>query len=226
MKTIMTRIQASAAALFVLTLCVALIGCSSAPAKGGEDAAAGTDASSGASKAGADMPSITTDLTPADAAGRVLVVYFSQGSATKRVAEDLATLLGADIERIVELKTRKGFFGFMGAGAASTFGRSSKIQPLSRDPAAYDAVVVCTPVWSWHLSPPVRSWLGLFKGKLPPSVFVTVSGDTEPGKIVAMMEKASGTRPVAFAGFRDIDFEAENRKVYLEKIQGLVASFR
>ncbi|PKL09034.1 MAG: hypothetical protein CVV51_05825 [Spirochaetae bacterium HGW-Spirochaetae-7] len=218
MKTTMTAIKPYPAALFALVALAVLIGCSSAPAEG-----AGTDASSGASKAGANMPSITQDMAPVRGAGTVLVVYFSQGSATKRVAEDLAALLGADIERIVEQKSRTGFFGFMGAGADSSLGKSTRIDTPVHDPVAYDAVVVCTPVWSWHLSPPVRTWLGLFKGKLPPrSVFVTVSGDTEPEKIVAMMEEASGAKPVAYAGFADRDFEQVNREAYLGKIRGLV----
>jgi len=202
----------------------ALAACSSASPKGA-GAGGPADAFSGASKAGADMPPITEDIAPVQGARRVLVVYFSQGSATRRVAEDLGELLGAEVERIVERKSRAGFFGFMGAGADATFGRATKIEAPSKDPTAYDAVVVCTPVWSWHLSPPVRSWLLLFKGRLPRSVFVAVSGDTAPEKIVAMMEKASGAKAAAYAGFSDRDFEPENRAAYVDKMSRLVAGF-
>jgi hypothetical protein len=38
------------------------------------------------------MPAIAGDIAPLEDGTRVLVVYFSQGSATKRVAEELAFL--------------------------------------------------------------------------------------------------------------------------------------
>ncbi len=77
-----------------------------------------------------------------------LVVYFSQGPATSAVAEDLAILTGADLEAIVELKTRTGFFGFMGAGMDAIFGTATPIAGPFYNPAGYDAVFVCTPRWS------------------------------------------------------------------------------
>ncbi|MBL8967278.1 MAG: hypothetical protein JNG85_09725, partial [Spirochaetaceae bacterium] len=40
------------------------------------------------------------------AAGKVLVVYFTTGNAAERVAKDLASLHGADLERIEDLKPR------------------------------------------------------------------------------------------------------------------------
>jgi hypothetical protein len=86
---------------------------------------------------------------------------------------------------------------------------------------------VCTPIWAWHLSPPMRSWLRLNKGKLPQlAAYVTVSGDTDPAKIVAVMEKESGRQPIAFTGFTDRDFEDRNRSRYLEKIGSVVDPLR
>jgi hypothetical protein len=183
---------------------------------------------SGASLAGGTSPAVVGEMAPIEDGPRTLVVYFSQGSSTKRVAEDIARLLGADVERIVEKHARKwGFFGFMAAGAASTFGRVTPIEPPARDPAVYAAVVVCTPIWAWHLAPPVRSWLRLERGRLPElCAFVTVSGDTDAAKIVAAMARESGRQPVVSTGFSDRDFEAENRGMYLDKIEHIVEPFR
>ena len=183
---------------------------------------------SGASLVGESAPAAGAEIPPVDNGRRILVAYFSQGSATKRVAEDLAVLLGADLEQVIEAKPRKwGFFGFMGAGAASSFGRATPIAPPDRDPAGYEGVVVCTPIWAWHLSPPMRSWLRLNRGKLPPlAAYVTVSGDTQPDKVVAEMAKESGRQPATFAGFVDRDFEPGNRAQYLEKIGSIVERMR
>jgi hypothetical protein len=173
------------------------------------------------------MASITDSLRLEAGGARTLVVYFSQGSAAKRVAEDLALLFGADIESIVEKKNRPaGFFGFMKAGYQGTFGIASPILPPAKDPSEYGRVVVLSPVWSWSLCPPVRSWLRLNRGKLPPAAFVTVSGDTKPDKIVAAMIKESKAEPRVVMGFGDKDFSPENRSVYVGKIAGIVEGMR
>ena len=194
-------------------LVFAVSGCRSSPRAGQHDVVAGGAA-----------PAIAGELSPVDNGPRTLVVYFSQGSSTKRVAEDIAALLAADIERIVERKPRTwGFFGFMAAGAAASFGRAAPIEPPARDPAAYEAVVVCTPVWAWHMAPPIRSWLRLARNRFPSmATFVTVSGDTDPGNVVASMAKEAGRQPAASAGFADQDFEAGNRPLYLAKIGSIV----
>jgi hypothetical protein len=203
-------------------LALAAAGCSSSPGAGKSDAV------SSASPVGESSPAVSTEIPPVENGRRILVVYFSQGSATKRIAEDLASLLGADLERVVEKKPRKqGFFGFMGAGAASSMSRAVPIATPARDPAAYEGVVVCTPIWAWHLSPPMRSWLRLNKGKLPPlAAYVTVSHDTQPDKVAAAMAKESGRQPAAVTGFADRDFEPENRARYIAKIASIVDRLR
>jgi len=181
------------------------------------------DASTGASVSGKEMAAITDSIQPVGSGTRTLVVYYSQGNATRRVAEDLALLFGADVERIVETKPRSsGFFDFMRSGYQSTFQIASPIVAPTLDPSLYGRVIVLTPVWSWHLSPPVRSWLRLMKGTLPTAAFVTVSGDTKPDKIVASMVKESGTTPLVFVGFGDKDFQPANRAVYVGKIKTIV----
>lgn len=203
----------------VIALAAAIASCAGTQ-DGGSDV---VSAPSAAIKAAA----ATETITPLQGAGKLLVVYFSQGETTKTVAEDLAELTGADIERIVESKTRSaGFFGFMGAGAASTFKLPSKIAESTLDPSEYDAVYVCTPVWSWSLSPPVRAWLRSHKGTIKKAAFVTVSGDTEPDKIAKDMAKEAGVQPFAVRGFAERDFKPEGRAVYLEKIARLVDALR
>ena len=154
---------------------------------------------------------------------KTLIVYYSRTSKTKRVAEDLAKILGADIETIVDKQPRsKGFFGYMNCGRQAGFKIASAIKDPSRDPATYDKVVVLTPVWSWNVSPPVRTWLRLMKGKIRTAVFVTVSGNTEPEKIVAEMTKESGLQPLAVASFVASDFAPENSAVYEAKVAKIV----
>jgi hypothetical protein len=210
------------AGILVLALVLASgIGCASAE-KNKE-----VDSVSKASVAGKEMPDIRNSIVPVDDQVSTIVVYYSQGSATKRVAEDLASIFSADIEKIVESKQRgTGFFQFMTTGYQSTFRMASAIEAPVYNPALYGRAIVLTPVWSWSLSPPVRAWLRLMRGKLPKSAFITVAGDTKPDTIVAMMTKESSTIPVAFAGFGDKDFLSENHVLYIDKMTRIVDSLR
>lgn len=167
---------------------------------------------------------ITTHIQPVSPIGRILVVFYSQGTAGRQVANDLEKLTGADLEEIKEVHERKtGFFSFLLTGAASTFKVTSKIQPPQQDPSLYDIVYVVTPIWSWSLSPPVRSWLKLEAGKIRKAAFITISGDTKPDKVVKDMSKTGKVVPFAFVGYAERDFLPENRTVYVEKLQSVLA---
>lgn len=209
----------SVGAAIVVSVLLSFIACTSSEHKE-------PDALSGTSPA-PSVGSIVDIVPTAGDAGRVLVVYFSQGDATKRVASDIAELTGADIEQIEEEKDRgTGFFGFMKAGMDSSFGRASAIRTPTLDPAEYDVVFVCTPIWAWKLCPPVRSWLRMFKGSIGKVGFATVSGDTKPDKVVKMMVAEGGVEPFSFVGFAERDFLQENRGAYADKISSLVDSLR
>jgi len=162
---------------------------------------------------------ILADLEPVRGGGKTLVVYYSMGNASERVARDLAELHSADVERIVESKARR--WSFMSGGAAASFGLTVRIQTPRFDPSAYDRVFVLSPVWAWRMAPPVRSWLKMHAGRLPEVAYATISGDTEPEKIVAKMAKVGKRESFAFAGFSERDFSPENRAVYVGKIKRL-----
>ena len=83
-----------------------------------------------------------------------LVVYYSRTGNTKFVAEEIAAEIGADIEEIVDLKSRAGTMGWLSAGRDATINRQTKIAETKRNPADYDLVVVGSPVWAWSPSAP------------------------------------------------------------------------
>jgi hypothetical protein len=165
---------------------------------------------------------IGDSVAPVDA-GRVLVVFYSQGTTTRRVASDLAELAGADIEEIVD---ESGLSGYFRPGALATFKRSTRIGTPTHDPPEYDVVFVCTPVWSWSLSPPVRAWLEANRGELASAGFVTVSGDTKPDRIARDMARTGGVEPFAIVGFTDHDFTSEAQAAYAAKLESLLTPLR
>ena len=92
---------------------------------------------------------------------KMLVLYYSQTSNTKGVAQEIANKLGADIEEIVPVELYEGDF-------QATIERGKKeldegiypeIQPLKANVADYDVVFLGYPIWFGTYAPPVFTFL-------------------------------------------------------------------
>jgi flavodoxin len=90
---------------------------------------------------------------------KTLVAYYSRTGITKKIAEDIAHRLGADIERIIDTKDRSGALGFMSGGKDAATKSLTKIKPVDKEPQVYDLVVVGTPLWVGTMAPAVRTYL-------------------------------------------------------------------
>ena len=92
---------------------------------------------------------------------KTLVLYYSQTSNTKTVAQEIANKLGADMEEIVPVTPYNGDF-------QATIGRCMQereqgvvpeIKPIAADLAQYDVVFIGYPVWFGTFAPPVGAFL-------------------------------------------------------------------
>lgn len=153
---------------------------------------------------------------------KILVIYYSRSGNTERVAKDIAAKLGADLEKITDNKNRSGFFGYLYGGRDATLRKPTEIGGVTRDPAAYDVVVMGTPVWAWTMTPAVRTYISRFKGVLKAVAFFTTSGGVKPDGIVKAMEDLAGKKAVAFTGFDQR--ELKNETVYNERIAAFTAA--
>jgi hypothetical protein len=63
---------------------------------------------------------------------KTLVVYYSRTGNAKFVAETAAKELGADVEEIVDRKSRAGPLGWVSAGKAGSRGKKPKSHPQQR----------------------------------------------------------------------------------------------
>jgi flavodoxin len=57
-----------------------------------------------------------------------LIVYYSWTGNTEVAAKELHRLIGGDLDRIVEVKPRKGKIGFITGAFEALFGLKSKIK--------------------------------------------------------------------------------------------------
>jgi flavodoxin len=130
---------------------------------------------------------------------KILITYYSRTGNTEKAAKNIAEILGADLDRILDKKSRKGFLGIIGAGKDALFRKSTFIE-TDKDPAQYDIVIIGTPVWAGSAAPAVRTYLK--NNKIVKAAFFCTSGGGGAAKTFSNMEKLS-IRPIATLGLRD-----------------------
>ena len=125
-----------------------------------------------------------------------LVLYYSQTSNTKTVAQEIATRLGADIEEIIPLKPYEGDLQATVERCKQEReeGITPEIQPLTSDLSQYDVIFLGYPVWFGTYAPPVAALLDqvdLSGKKVVP--FCTFGS----GGLVSSMKDLAGKEPGA-----------------------------
>jgi flavodoxin len=109
---------------------------------------------------------------------KILIVYYSRTKNTKKVAEALQVQLGCDIEEIKTKKKYTGPVGWILAGKEASQGALPEIEPIEKNPANYDLVVLGTPIWAWNISSPLRAYIAKNKEKFNKiAAFCTMGGD-------------------------------------------------
>jgi flavodoxin len=108
---------------------------------------------------------------------KTLVVYYSQTGKTRFVAEKVASELKAEIEEVVDLKSRSGRFGFLKAGYDATRGNDTEIEKTKKSPSDFELILIGTPVWNSRPASAISTYLkrNNFAGKKV-AVFCTNEG--------------------------------------------------
>ena len=150
---------------------------------------------------------------------KALVVYYSRTGNTKKVAEAVAGQLGCDVERIEDTKDRTGLTGWFKSGRDALRRKETVIGPPQRDPAAYDLVLIGTPVWAWTVTPAVRAYITAVKDKLPDVGFFATAGGCGFSKTFRHMEGLCGKAPVATLGLTE---KPVKRDQYAEDVRAFV----
>lgn len=101
------------------------------------------------------------ESAPKKEAPKVLVLYYSQTSNTKAVAQEIATRLSADMEEIIPVNPYDGDFQATIERCLQEReqGTTTEIQPITADLAKYDVIFIGYPVWFGTYAPPVATFL-------------------------------------------------------------------
>lgn len=156
---------------------------------------------------------------------KTLVAYYSRTGNTRKIAVELAAKLNADVEEIIDSKSRDGAMGYILAGRDSLFGRPAAIKQPSRDPSLYDLVVVGTPVWAFTVSAPVKTYLKQNQGKFKNVAFYLTCGSVG-GRAFKEMEGASGREPAAVLEIREGDIKGGGCRQKLLEFTDVISKIR
>ena len=146
---------------------------------------------------------------------KILVVYYSLSGKTKTVAHELAKSLSADIEKIQDKKSRKGFWRHILAGFEAYKKRSTTITSSKFNPADYDLVIIGTPVWAADMACAVRAWLEEHKDALKYVAFFVTMGSGGATKTFKAMQHLIHKKPVATMALTDKNITRNN---YLQQL--------
>ena len=94
---------------------------------------------------------------------KTLVVYYSQSRGnTKKIAQEIASTLGADLAAIDTVQPYNCSYDELVYGLSKTETQNKvcpPIKPLDKDPTDYDRIVLGTPTWWYTMAPAVRTFL-------------------------------------------------------------------
>jgi flavodoxin len=154
---------------------------------------------------------------------KILVVYYSRTGTTKQVALTLAQVLGCDQEEIISIKNRQGFWGYLISGKEATLKQLAQIKPIVKNSAAYDLVIIGTPIWSFNVSSPVRTYLKNNQAHFKKVAFFCTMGGSDNGRTFKEMEKVIGMAPEARLSL--ITKEVANNQ-YAEKVKKFIVELK
>jgi flavodoxin len=126
---------------------------------------------------------------------QALVVYYSRTGHTKKVGDELAKAMPGDVEELVDTANRAGPIGFLISGREGSGRKLAKLQPVKKDPATYDIVVIGTPIWASNMSSPVRTYITENKEKFKSVAFFCTEGSKGAETAFAEMEEIIGKKP-------------------------------
>lgn len=128
-----------------------------------------------------------------------LVLSYSRTGTTKKIAQEIAKKMNADLDEIIDLKNRSGFLNWFIAGKDGMKGNLTNIR-YNKDPKKYDLIVIGTPIWV-NMVPAVRTYLIKNKDKIKKIAFFSTRGGEKIGKTFEEMEKLS-KKPIAVFSLR------------------------
>ncbi len=154
---------------------------------------------------------------------KILVVYYSRTGRTQKVGHTISSLLNCDCEEIIDLKNRKGFFGWLSAAFDALRKKMTTIQPTKYNPKDYDFVIIGTPNWAGMPTPAIRTYLNQNIGNIKNIAFFCTQGSSDIGKVFTEMEAICQIKPKMVLMIRETDVK---NNIFADKVQSFIEKLK
>ena len=152
---------------------------------------------------------------------KTLIVYYSRTNVTKQIATKIRDELDCDLEEITDGGKYNGKIGYMKGGMNATMGRTSEIDPVSKNPTDYDLVIIGTPVWASNMATPIYTYLLQYKNQIKnlASFCTCISGGYE--KTLENIGEVTGKSQIAtmFLNAKDVENPQEKINTFINEIK-------
>ncbi|MDO4565654.1 MAG: hypothetical protein Q4C04_08580 [Clostridia bacterium] len=105
---------------------------------------------------------------------KLLVVYFSRMGYTKKVAYEAANESGAEIFAVRAKERTEGTLGFWMCGRYAMHRWAMPIEEVGIELESYERVTICSPIWAFGLSAPIRSFCSAARGRIRSADYIIV----------------------------------------------------
>ena len=127
---------------------------------------------------------------------KILVAYYSRTNVTKKIGDEIARLLEADVEEIVPKVNYNGKIGYMRGGKDAISAKIIDLEPLKFNPEDYDLIYLGVPVWAGKSANPMISYIKQNEGKYNNVKFFVTAGGSGFENTFKQMEEYVGKSPL------------------------------
>lgn len=128
-----------------------------------------------------------------------------------------------DSEELADTVDRSGPSGFMRSGREGMQKSLTKLKPIQKDPAKYDIVIIGTPIWSFNMSSPARTYLAENKGRFKKVAFFCTEGTVGEEATFKDMAEVCGKKPEGTLAIKARDLSQGS---YMEKVKKFAGEAR
>ncbi|MCX7785638.1 MAG: hypothetical protein N2201_05365 [candidate division WOR-3 bacterium] len=154
---------------------------------------------------------------------KILVVYYSCTGKTRTIGHTLSTLLNCDCEEIIDMKNRKGIFGWLSSAYDAFRKKMTTIQKINYNPKDYDLVIIGTPNWAGMPTPAIRTYLNQNLGNIKNVAFFCTMGSDDIGKVFTELEAICQIKPKALLSIKSSEVE---KNLFSDKVQTFIEKIK
>ncbi|MFO7797401.1 MAG: flavodoxin family protein [Promethearchaeati archaeon] len=152
-----------------------------------------------------------------------LVVYYTRTGNTKKMAEEIAAKLDAELDEIIDKTKRSGFVRWFYSGYQAVREKLTEIEDMEKDPSNYGLIILGTPTWAGKMTPALRTYITRYKDQLNKVAILITSSGKKGDPLIESISEFCGKDPIATAHI--IQKEIEEDK-YQEKIDQFVQEIK